>query len=91
MYKIVTTKRFEKEVMICIKRGFDISHLKEVMKILEEKGSLPQKYKSHKLSGNYSNCWECHIKPNWLLVWQQNKEDLILLFLNTGTHSDLFK
>lgn len=90
MYKIVTTNRFEKEVKICIKRGYDISLLKEVMKILAENGALPQKYKAHKLSGNYLNCWECHIKPDWLLVWQQNEEELILLFLNTGTHSDLF-
>ena len=90
MYKIVTTNRFEKEVKICIKRGYDISLLKEVMKILAENGTLPHKYKAHKLSGNYLNCWECHIKPDWLLVWQQNEEELILLFLNTGTHSDLF-
>lgn len=90
MYKIVTTNKFEKEVKICIKRGFDISLLKEAMTILAEKGTLPQKYKAHKLSANYANCWECHIKPNWLLVWQQNENELILLFLNTGTHSDLF-
>ena len=51
---------------------------------------LPPKYRPHKLSGNYSNCWECHIKEDWLLVWLQNDNELTLLFINTGTHSDLF-
>ncbi|UOE42489.1 type II toxin-antitoxin system YafQ family toxin [Chryseobacterium suipulveris] len=55
-----------------------------------ESGTLPKKYKPHKLSRNYANCWECHIKPDWLLIWQHNDQELILLFLNTGTHSDLF-
>jgi mRNA interferase YafQ len=90
MYKITTTNRFEKEVRICIKRGYDISLLKNVMESLAESGTLPPKFKPHKLSGNYNNCWECHIKPDWLLIWQQNDTELILLFMNTGTHSDLF-
>ena len=90
MYKITTTNRFEKEVKICIKRGYDISLLKNVMELLAEKGTLPSKYKPHKLSGNYNNCWECHTKPDWLLIWQQNDTELVLLFMNTGTHSDLF-
>jgi len=90
MYKITTTNRFEKEVKICIKRGYDISLLKNVMELLAENGTLPSKYKPHKLSGNYTNCWECHIKPDWLLIWQQNDTELVLLFMNTGTHSDLF-
>jgi mRNA interferase YafQ len=90
MYKITTTNRFEKEVRICIKRGYDISLLKNVMELLAESGTLPPKFKPHKLSGNYNNCWECHIKSDWLLIWQQNDTELILLFMNTGTHSDLF-
>jgi len=64
--------------------------LKEAMSILAKDGKLPAKYKSHKLTGDYVGCWECHIKPDWLLVWQQNDKELILLFINTGTHSDLF-
>ena len=62
----------------------------KVAKILEEKGSLPKEYKPHVLSGKYKGCWECHIKADWLLVWQQNDKELILLFTNTGTHTDLF-
>ena len=91
MYIIQTTNRFEKDVLRCKKRGFDLVLLKEAMFILEKSGKLPNKYKPHKLSGKYNDCWKCHIKPDWLLIWQQNDHFLTLLFLNTGSHSDLFK
>lgn len=64
--------------------------LRDVMALLSENGVLPSEYKPHKLSGKYNGLWECHIKPDWLLVWKQNDKELILLFTNTGTHSDLF-
>ncbi|MBQ9255269.1 MAG: type II toxin-antitoxin system YafQ family toxin [Bacteroidales bacterium] len=64
--------------------------LTEVLNILEEEGTLPLKYKPHKLSGNYAGKWECHIQPDWLLVWMQNNEELTLLLLHTGTHLDIF-
>jgi mRNA interferase YafQ len=90
MYKIYTTNRFEKDLKLCKKRNYDLNLLKKVIDILQIDGKLPAKYKSHKLSGNYADCWECHIKSDWLLVWKQNDEELTLLFTNTGTHSDLF-
>uniref|UniRef100_UPI00404A0C0C type II toxin-antitoxin system YafQ family toxin n=1 Tax=Flavobacterium sp. TaxID=239 RepID=UPI00404A0C0C len=90
MYKILTTNRFEKSLKLCKKRNYDLSILKEVIDLLASHGKLPSKFKPHKLSGNYKNCWECHLKPDWLLIWQQNDEELVLLFLDTGTHSDLF-
>lgn len=90
MYAIITTNRFEKEMKLCKKRGYDMALLQTAISILAETGTLPSKYKPHKLSGNYHNCWECHIKSDWLLVWLQNEEELTLLLLNTGTHSDLF-
>ena len=68
-------------------KGRKIYH---AIELLRQTGSLPAKYKPHKLSGKYKGCWECHIQPDWLLVWQQNDKELILLFTNTGTHSDLF-
>lgn len=64
--------------------------LQKVVSLLAETGTLPAKYRPHKLSGNYDNCWECHIKGDWLLIWLQNDNELTLLFINTGTHSDLF-
>ena len=65
--------------------------LMTVIELLEKNGTLPRQYKPHKLSGNYKGHWECHIKSNWLLVQQQNDKELVLLFTNTGTHSDLFR
>jgi len=90
MYKIKTTNQFEKDVVKCCKRGFKLELLKKVMQLLAEKGKLPPQYRSHKLSGNYAECWECHIKGDWLLIWKQDDDSFTLLFLNTGTHSDLF-
>lgn len=62
----------------------------EAMSLLAESGTLPEQYHSHRLSGNRSVQWECHIQPDWLMVWEQNDKELTLLFLQTGTHSDLF-
>ena len=90
MYTIITTNRFEKELKLCKKRGYNMELIQKVISILSNKGKLPEKYKPHKLSGNYENCWECHIKGDWLLIWMQNDQELTLLFTNTGTHSDLF-
>lgn len=90
MYKITTTNRFDKSLKRCQKRNYNLNLLKEVIDLLAVNGTLPLKYKAHKLTGNYKNCWECHIKPDWLLIWQQNDQELILLLMDTGTHSDLF-
>ncbi|WP_353079530.1 type II toxin-antitoxin system YafQ family toxin [Flavobacterium sp.] len=90
MYTIITTNRFEKELKLCKKRGYNMELIQKVISILSNTGKLPEKYKPHKLSGNYENCWECHIKGDWLLIWMQNDQELTLLFTNTGTHSDLF-
>ena len=90
MYQIQYSKKFIKSLKLCKRRGFDIKLFEEVAHLLELNGTLPQKYKPHKLSGDYKGCWECHIQPDWLLVWMQDNEKLILLFTDTGTHSDLF-
>lgn len=73
-----------------MKRGLDEEKFRKVVSILVEEGRLPQQYRPHKLTGKYSGLWECHIQPDWLLVWQQNDEELILILVDTGTHSDLF-
>ena len=90
MYSIEYTKRFEKDVKRCVKRGLNIAKLQAAANLLAETGTLPIQYKPHKLTGNYAGCWECHIEPDWLLVWEQNDFQLTLLFLHTGTHSDIF-
>ena len=91
MYKVLFSNKFEKNITLCIKRGLDVKKLYTAIELLRQSGQLPAKYKPHKLTGNYRGLWECHIQPDWLLVWQQNDTELILLFTTTGTHADLFK
>lgn len=64
--------------------------LDEVVTQLVEKGSLPPKNKPHKLTGNYKGFWECHILPDWLLIWEQDETIRLITLTRTGTHSDLF-
>lgn len=90
MYKFGTTKIFDKALKLCRKRGYPIEELRKAIAILVENGSLPSEYKPHILHGNHEGEWEAHIKPNWLLVWEQNDDELTLLMLTTGTHSDVF-
>ena len=90
-YIIRYSSNFKKAYKRCKKRGLDMLLLKEVIRILSEEGKLPPTYHAHTLQGKYKNLWECHIQPDWLLVWEQNDKEFILYFLSTGTHSDLFK
>ena len=90
-YELFYTNRFKKDLKKCLKRGLNTTLIEEVLDLLQQEGVLPTKYKPHKLKGKYKGCWECHIQPDWLLVWQQDDEKLILLLLNTGSHSDIFK
>ena len=71
-------------------RHLDINLLLETVEILKNTGSLPSQYHPHKLSGKYAGLWECHIQGDWLLIWSQDDTELILLFTDIGTHSDLF-
>jgi mRNA interferase YafQ len=90
MYRIGYTNRFQKDLKRCIKRGLDISLLEKAIDLLQLNGKLPRTYKPHKLFGIYADCWECHLQTDWILVWTQNDKELIILFMNTGTHSDIF-
>lgn len=90
MYTVKFTNQFKKDWKLCSKRGFPMDVLQKVITLLAQTGSLPKEYRPHKLSGNRVGEWECHIRPDWLLVWEQNDNELILLMLNTGTHSDIF-
>ena len=90
MYKIRPSTKFQKDLKKVQKRGYDISLLTTVLNILANGESLPQKYKDHNLSGNYKGCRECHITPDWLLIYEISDDELILYLTRTGTHSDLF-
>lgn len=89
-YRAQYSSKFNKDFKKCIKRGHDMSLLRNVIHLLCETGTLPPQYHPHKLSGNFTGLWECHIKGDWLLVWKQNEKELILLFTDTGSHADLF-
>ena len=64
--------------------------LKEIIRELVVSGRVPVKFKPHLLHGNRNGQWECHIQPDWLLIWEQNDKELTLLMLNTGTYAELF-
>ncbi len=82
------TNRFKKDVKLCLKRNYNIVLLEEVLLELREKGTVPIKNKPHLLSGDLEGIWECHIKPDWLLLWYIDETTIVLV--RTGTHSDLF-
>lgn len=89
-YEIVPTNKFKKDIKIAIKRGYNISLIKEVIDILAKVEQLPEKYKDHNLVGNYKECRECHITPDWILIYEVDDKHLFLYLTRTGTHSDLF-
>lgn len=90
MYNIRPTTKFQKDLKRVKKRGFDISLLADVIKKLAAGEPLPEKNRDHPLSGNYARCRECHITPDWLLIYEIDGHELILYLTRTGSHSDLF-
>jgi mRNA interferase YafQ len=87
---IVRSNRFLKDLRLAKKRGLDLSSLEEVVNKLANQEKLDEKYHDHPLSGDYSDFRECHIKPDWLLVYTIDDEELELFLIRTGSHSDLF-
>ena len=81
---------FKKDYKRIVKRGYDVSLLEEVINHLVNKIPLPKKYMDHGLSGNYVDFRECHITPDWLLIYRIDDDELILYLTRTGSHSDLF-
>ncbi len=89
-YIVKPTSRFQKDLKRIQKRGYNILLITDIIKKLANGESLPEKNKDHALSGNYKGCRECHITPDWLLVYEVDNEELILYLTRTGTHNDLF-
>ena len=91
-YEIIYSAMFKKTLKKVLKQGKKIDELKIVIEKLAIKEELAPKYRNHKLidDKNYKNCYECHIKPDWLLIYQYNDNELFLLLMETGSHSDLF-
>ena len=81
---------FKKDFKKIKKRGYDISRLEKIVQLLANEVPLPEQFKDHNLSGNYNGFRECHIAPDWLLIYQVNNNELVLVLSRTGSHSDLF-
>lgn len=90
MLELVTTKQFRKDYKRMKKRGYDMNLLEKVIDLLQNAKPLDNRYRDHGLVGNYVGFRECHIMPDWLLIYAVDKEKLILTASRTGTHSDMF-
>lgn len=90
MFTLKITSQFKKDLKRIQNKPDKIIHLKEVLQLLEEEGMLPEKYKPHKLVGDYAGFMECHIENDLLLIWLDPEKDIIKL-VRLGTHSELFK
>lgn len=91
-YEIVLTNNFKKQLKIIKRRSKDLKKLSNVVDLLASSKVLDSKYKDHQLVNNerFKDCRECHIEPDWLLIYKKNNNDLILFLMETGSHSDLF-
>ena len=90
-YEVKFTSQFKKDLKLAKKQNKDLDKLFEVVNILADGGTLDAKYRDHDLSGDYKGTRECHIEPDWLLVYEIKDEVLVLMLYRLGTHSDLFK
>lgn len=90
MLEVVLSTRFKKDLKTASKRGYNLELLKDVVDKIASRQQLPEKNRDHELSGDYAGFRECHVAPDWLLVYRVVEEDLILYLMRTGTHSDLF-
>lgn len=90
MLDVVLSNRFKKDLKLAAKRGLDLAELETVVNRLAAQQPLPDKNRDHSLTGDYIGFRECHIRPDWLLVYRVDGEDLVLFLFRTGSHTDLF-
>ena len=90
-YVVRNTSAFKKDYKRAKKRGLDLSKLQRVVELLANETSLPESLRDHALTGNWANHRECHIAPDWLLIYQIYEDVLVLELTRTGSHSDLLE
>ncbi len=90
MLRVRYTSKFKKDFKTVVKRGYDISLFEKVRDILRAQKELPEEYRDHQLKGDFDGFRECHITPDWLLIYKIEEDILTLTLTRTGTHSDLF-
>ena len=91
MLEIVLSNRFKRDLKRVVRRGRDAALLENVVNALAEKRLLAESNRDHALTGDWMGYRECHIQPDWLLIYKVHESDLILLLMRTGTHADLFE
>ena len=89
-YEVKFTSQFKRDLKLARKQGKDIDKLFDVISTIAEDGKLDKKYRDHNLSGDYAGCRECHVEPDWLLVYEVMDKVLVLMLYRVGTHSELF-
>jgi mRNA interferase YafQ len=91
MYELSRSTQFKKDYKLIVKRNYDLHKLEDLLKLLISGNPLPKEYKNHPLSGNFKNHFDCHITPDWLVVYKKNEKEKLITLIRTGTHSDIFK
>jgi mRNA interferase YafQ len=89
-YELEYGGKFLKDLKLAKRRGLDLDELRKVTDMLQEDKPLPSKCKDHALTGNYKGFRECHINPDWLLIYKKKEAIMVISLYRTGTHSDLF-
>lgn len=89
-YTVKSTSQFKKDYKLAIKRNLNINELQKVVGKIANGETLDEKYRDHNLTGQWSGHRECHIEPDWLLIYRIDKDVLVLTLTRTGSHSDLF-
>ena len=90
MFEVVLSNRFRKDLKLAAKRGYALDLLNDIVDRLARGEALPAKNRDHTLTGDYIGYRECHIQPDWLLIYRTDGDALMLFLMRTGTHSDLF-
>ncbi len=90
-YNVQFTSQFKKDLKLAKKQNKSCDKLFEVIEILANGGILEERYRDHALSGNYAGTRECHVEPDWLLIYEIRNRTLVLMLYRLGTHSELFK
>lgn len=91
MYEFEYSSQFKKDYKLMKRRGADMELISTVLGFLEQYGQVPREYLPHVLSGKYKGIWECHISPDWLLLYTRSDKVRLVRLVRTGTHSDVFK
>lgn len=90
MFEITKTGQFKKDFKLMQKRNYDLSKLESVLNLLITGNKLPAKYKEHPLKNHFKDYLDCHIEPDWLLIFKRDEAKKLIILIRTGTHSDIF-